>query len=452
MGYSSDLPPFLKKIVVTAAASLLLVTGSSSVFRIRKDTTTGTDRKVIVFETVQNITGANSTGSGSVGNIDIIGNLTMSGAGAFRNLTAANCDVKASGTGQLICGTDAGIGALSSTGGLMIVLDNRYVRKSGGTMTGGLLIKNGNPTATIDTGLLLEVTGSMSGFILHATDSLNSSGTLIIAGATSLRNDLNLGGGNINFTEATTIGDGGDAITIDSNGTLVLNDGTINLSNQTVAITLNSAANALNFDSNTLTIDASANRIGIGTSTPQTALEIIGTGSGRELRAQDRITSSGSLTVQGVSNFIGTASGSKFQQGGIQIMAKRKIPFILTATGSNVTVGQSKIQRIMDFSGSLVGFYMEHGTIGNGAVTYDVNINGITRLSTKLTVDANERCSESIGTLCTDSAATPYVITQPKFAANQLLTIDVDGQAGGTAPIGAYGYIWAVPDPDGYDQ
>ena len=43
-------------------------------------------------------------------------------------------------------------------------------------MTGGLLIKSGNPAAVIDAGLLLEVVGVGSGRHLHAQDLLSSSG------------------------------------------------------------------------------------------------------------------------------------------------------------------------------------------------------------------------------------------------------------------------------------
>ena len=82
-------------------------------------------------------------------------------------------------------------------------------------------------------------------------------------------------------------------------------------------------------------------------------------------------------------------------------------------------------------------------------MTYDVNINGTTRLSTKLTVDANEKCSVPMGTVCTDTASTPAVITTPNFAAEQLLTIDVDSVAG-TAPKQSTILLYFEPDSDGY--
>ena len=59
-----------------------------------------------------------------------------------------------------------------------------------------------------------------------------------------------------------------NATTIDINAT------TIDLSTQNVAVSLNSDTNALNIDSNTFVIDAANNIVGIGTATPDVALEI----------------------------------------------------------------------------------------------------------------------------------------------------------------------------------
>ena len=70
-----------------------------------------------------------------------------------------------------------------------------------------------------------------------------------------------------------------------------INSGTIDLSTQTVDVTLNAAVDALNFDSNTLSIDASNNRVGIGTASPKSALEVKqGT---NDIRSGIRITREG---------------------------------------------------------------------------------------------------------------------------------------------------------------
>src|SRR5262249_7336924 len=58
----------------------------------------------------------------------------------------------------------------SSTGAFKAYLrsldEARYVNVTGDTMTGGLLIQNGGTPGTIDTGLLLEVAGVMSGRVI----------------------------------------------------------------------------------------------------------------------------------------------------------------------------------------------------------------------------------------------------------------------------------------------
>lgn len=55
----------------------------------------------------------------------------------------------------------------------------------------------------------------------------------------------------------------------------------------------------------------------------------------------------------------------------------------------------------------------------SGAVTIDINKNGSTILSTKLTIDATEKTSTT--------AATPYVATSTTCADDDEYTIDIDG-------------------------
>lgn len=68
-------------------------------------------------------------------------------------------------------------------------------------------------------------------------------------------------------------------------------------------------------------------------------------------------------------------------------------------------------------------------TAGAGSVTtIDINEAGTTILSTKLTIDATEKTSET--------AATPAVISDSAIAANAIMTFDIDGIASGTAGKG----------------
>ncbi len=65
-----------------------------------------------------------------------------------------------------------------------------------------------------------SIVGS-TGIIDYTNFDVDASGNVTVAG------DLAVNGGNVNFGATTTIGDGGDALTIDSNGTLTISDATV---------------------------------------------------------------------------------------------------------------------------------------------------------------------------------------------------------------------------------
>ncbi len=98
------------------------------------------------------------------GSVMLEGNLTGATLNGF-GLPSAGCTgsnklLWDSATGKFSCTADL-------TGGAGLV--DHYVRASGDTMTGGLLIQNGNPAGSIDAGLMLEVSGAMSGRTLQVT-------------------------------------------------------------------------------------------------------------------------------------------------------------------------------------------------------------------------------------------------------------------------------------------
>jgi hypothetical protein len=102
-----------------------------------------------------------------------------------------------------------------------------------------------------------------------------------------------------------TIGDAaGDTVTVNSNGWTFAND---------TNFTLSGGANGLSFDTNTLSIDAAGDRVGVGTTAPDTKLEVIGTVSGTQIHAQNFLTTSGSLQVEGAANIHGTLSGNTIE-------------------------------------------------------------------------------------------------------------------------------------------
>jgi len=182
--------------------------------------------------------------------------------------------------------------------------------------------------------------------------------------------------------------DGTDAILSFANTTaLNINIGVIDLSNQTVDLTLNNAVDALNFDSNTLSIDASSNRVGIGTASPSTLLQL------------------GTAGTAGVLSMAGSASGLvTLQTAAAAGTWAMTLPtsagtngFVLSTNGAGVT------SWVPDGAGS--GYWT-----ANGADIYNNNIGavgmGTTGPDRKLDVlDAANpqlRLTQTDGTVYTD--------------------------------------------------
>ncbi len=192
--------------------------------------------------------------------VSIAGNIS----GATLNVNSLqNCDtIDTDADGRLTCGTDAqggggGGGDWSGTGALQNAFDSRYVNQSGDGMTGSLMIKNGGPKLSADTGLLLEVVGAASGRIIHAQDRLAGSGVFVLR------------------TPGST------APTIYANG---------------------------------------SNKVGIGTASPETQLEVIGSMSGRLIHSQNRLSSSG-VTVLGGTVTLKPSGNQTISAAGNSILA-----------------------------------------------------------------------------------------------------------------------------------
>ncbi len=114
---------------------------------------------------------------------------TLSGASlVVSNLKS--CDtIDTSANGVFTCGTDAGGGAgISQSDG-----DARYLQKQGSkkssVMSGALVVYVGttSPVPAADTGVTLEVLGTMSGRMIHAQNRLASSGSFVAGGITVLK-------------------------------------------------------------------------------------------------------------------------------------------------------------------------------------------------------------------------------------------------------------------------
>ncbi len=221
-------------------------------------------------------------------------------------------------SGRFSCGTDS---------------DTTYSAGRGLGLTSTSFTLN----ATI-TGSLVSF-GTVSGTVLKAITSLASSGSLVWEGQGS-GSALNLGGGNI---------------TVSKSGALVWNE-------NSYAIDLRLEGDT---DSGLLFLDASTDRIGIGTTTPDTKLDVVGTISGSSL-----------VSVTAVSPM--HMSAQVFNTGATLLAGTGWVMFTVPATASGFNV---------------VGMQVDTHTAGTGLATFKlVNRDKANRsiFSTHPTIDANE--------------------------------------------------------------
>ncbi len=219
-------------------------------------------------------------------NVSVLGNLS----GATINVNnLRSCDTIDTDTaGRFTCGTDTGGSGLSVSDG-----DARYLLKQGNTkwsaISGALLIYKGATSPTVpplaDTGVVLEVIGTVSGSVIHAQNRLESSGSLLVTG----------------------------------NG---------------------------KFDGGTLWIDSTANRVGVNNLAPESTLEVSGNMSGRLIHAQNRIESSGSLVIRSnQTQPVLASSGSKVGIG--KSVPNSALDVAGTISGSALTVSSLKACSIL---------------------------------------------------------------------------------------------------------
>lgn len=96
----------------------------------------------------------------------------------------------------------------------------------------------------------------------------------------------------------------------------------------------------------------------------------------------------------------------------------------VTDEGTDLVAGTSEITFRMPFAMTVTDVRANVNTAPTGStITVDINEGGTTILSTKLTIDATEKTSES--------AATPAVISDSSLADDAEMTVDID-QIGST--------------------
>jgi hypothetical protein len=273
------------------------------------------------LEVLGTASGLNLYATQSVTGTHLYAATTFAGAGlaSCSNATTSKLLWNAA-TKQFSCGTDQTgggstapeVGTSSFSGAVLRMGDARYVKKQGDTMTGALVIDilNGNAAS-----LGLRIINTASGRHIHAEQSLTSSGNLVWEGAASGRILTVSGNGAFSGALRVVRGFSGSIVeanaisgttvfatrSLASSGTLVwegagsgsrldLGGGnvTVSLSGQTVFNALNRNVDFVirgQSNNNLFYVDASTNRIGIGTASLETSLEVVGSISGTTLIA-----------------------------------------------------------------------------------------------------------------------------------------------------------------------
>jgi len=110
------------------------------------------------------------------------------------------------------------------------------------------------------------------------------------------------------------------------------------------------------------------------------------------------------------------------------------LSFAFSGEDDDLVVGTGAITfQMPNFATTLTGVSVNVKTAPTGSVaTFDLNEGGTSVLSTKITIDAGEKTSET--------ATTPPVISDSAIAANAIMTIDIDGI--GSTVAGAGGKAW----------
>lgn len=115
------------------------------------------------------------------------------------------------------------------------------------------------------------------------------------------------------------------------------------------------------------------------------------------------------------------------------------LPVALSNETSDITTGVAKLTMRMPYKGQLVGLPRAslNTVSSSGLPTVDINKNGVTMLSTKLSIDVGEKTSVT--------AAAPPVVSVPTFADDDELTFDIDVAGTGARGLKVLLYIQRVP-------
>jgi hypothetical protein len=137
------------------------------------------------------------------------------------------------------------------------------------------------------------------------------------------------------------------------------------------------------------------------------------------------------LTVKGNSSGI-TADPADLTMASLYTMLKTQIvvPIVVAVSdeSTTLTAGTNKLRFRVPYAMTVTGVRASlNNASSSGVVTVDINEAGVSILSTKLTIDANERTSTT--------AAAAAVISDSALADDAEISIDIDGAGTGAAGL-----------------
>ncbi len=322
------------------------------------------------------------------------------------------------------------------------------------TVTGSIIVGVNHSTATPDAGITLEILGTASGRIFHAQDQLRSSGSLVIEGRATLNgivvlnedssstSNVRMEGDtqeNLFFLNASTdrigIGTATPKTLFEVVGAMSGSSLTISQLRNCDTIDTDAAGNlACGSDSsggggtfgtgNVITIgdsryvntsgDTMTGKLLINLSSGTDALEVIGVGSGRIVRAQDTLASSGTLVTEGratlngivVLNEDGLSTSNVRMEGDAQANL-----FFLDAANDRIGIGTSSPDVLFEVVGAMSGNSLTVSGLRN-CDTIDTNAAGVLTCGT-----------DNVGSGAFDQASTDlrYVNTSGDTMTGKLL-------------------------------